>query len=53
MKQQTIEIKETPEGDLYFTIPESVLCRLNWEEGDDIDFEETEDGSFKIVKVNT
>lgn len=50
MNQQTFELKETPEGDLYFTIPESVLRRLNWKEGDDLEFIQNPDGSLKIVK---
>lgn len=36
MKIEPVEIKETADGDLYFTIPDDVLERLGWQEGDDL-----------------
>lgn len=36
MKIETVEIKESVDGDLYFTIPDDVLERLGWQEGDDL-----------------
>lgn len=36
MKTDSLVVKETPEGELYFTIPDDVLDRLGWKEGDDL-----------------
>jgi len=50
MKLSQLEIKENKDGDLYFTIPDDVLNRLGWEEGDEIKFIE-KDGGFLLTKV--
>ena len=50
MKPLELEIKENPEGELYFNIPDNVLERLGWEEGDEIKFVE-QDGGFLLKKV--
>jgi bifunctional DNA-binding transcriptional regulator/antitoxin component of YhaV-PrlF toxin-antitoxin module len=47
-----LEIKQNSDGDLYFTLPDDLLKRLNWEEGDDLDFTE-KDGGFFITKLET
>ena len=31
-----VEIKESPDGDLYFTLPDEVYDRLGWTEGDEL-----------------
>lgn len=49
MEKQVI-LKETTDGDLFFTIPDEMLKRLGWEEGDDLKFEER-NGSILIRKV--
>lgn len=49
MEKQVL-IKETIDGDLFFTIPDEMLKRLGWEEGDDLKFEER-NGSVLIRKV--
>lgn len=36
MKTDTVEIKENSDGELYFDIPDDVLGRLGWQEGDDL-----------------
>ena len=36
MKVSELEIKENAEGELYFNIPDDVLSRLDWKEGDEI-----------------
>jgi len=36
MKISEVEIKETPDGDLYFTLPDEVYDRLGWREGDEL-----------------
>ena len=46
-----IELKETTDGDLFFTIPDEVLNRLGWKEGDDLKFTE-KNGSVLIQKIN-
>ena len=49
MEKQVL-LKETTDGDLFFTIPDEILKRLGWEEGDDLKFEER-NGSVLIRKV--
>jgi bifunctional DNA-binding transcriptional regulator/antitoxin component of YhaV-PrlF toxin-antitoxin module len=50
MAEYEIELKETPEGELFFRIPDDALARLGWEEGDDLKFEER-DGAVLIRKI--
>lgn len=50
MIEKEIILKETADGDLFFTIPDEVLERLGWKEGDDLKFEER-NGSVLIRKV--
>lgn len=50
MIEKEIILKETTDGDLFFTIPDEMLERLGWKEGDDLKFED-KDGSVFIRKV--
>jgi bifunctional DNA-binding transcriptional regulator/antitoxin component of YhaV-PrlF toxin-antitoxin module len=50
MIEKEIILKVTTYGDLFFTIPDDVLERLGWKEGDDLKFEERK-GSVLIRKV--
>jgi bifunctional DNA-binding transcriptional regulator/antitoxin component of YhaV-PrlF toxin-antitoxin module len=50
MIEKEIILKETTEGDLFFTIPDEMLERLGWKEGDDLKFEDR-NGSVLIRKV--
>ena len=50
MKMGELIVKETPDGELYFNIPDDLLDRLGWKEGDDIEFVE-KDGGFILTKV--
>ena len=50
MIEKEIILKETTDGDLFFTIPDEVLERLGWKEGDDLKFEER-NGSVLIRKI--
>jgi hypothetical protein len=46
-------VQEDPEtGDLLLPIPQPILTSLGWKEGDDVDFDIREDGTFLIKKVN-
>lgn len=45
-----LQLKETEDGELFFNIPDDVLERLGWEEGDEIKFIE-KDGGFLLTKV--
>ena len=45
-----LKLQETDDGELFFNIPDDVLDRLGWEEGDDIKFVE-QDGGFLLKKV--
>lgn len=49
MEKQII-LKETTDGDLFFTIPDEMLERLGWQEGDDLKFQDR-NGSVLIRKV--
>ena len=48
--EKEIILKETTDGDLFFTIPDEMLERLDWKEGDDLKFEDRGD-SVLIRKV--
>lgn len=50
MKTTQLEVKENIDGELYFDLPDDLLNRLGWAEGDDIKFVE-QDGGFLIKKV--
>ena len=50
MKTSELIVKETPDGELFFNIPDDVLDRLGWKEGDDIEFVEKDNG-FLLTKV--
>ena len=45
-----LDLKETIDGDLFFTIPNDVLERLGWKEGDELKFTER-NGNVLIRKV--
>jgi bifunctional DNA-binding transcriptional regulator/antitoxin component of YhaV-PrlF toxin-antitoxin module len=45
-----LKLQETGDGELFFRIPDDVLDRLGWEEGDEIKFVE-KDGGFLLKKV--
>lgn len=49
MEKQII-LKETTDGELFFTIPDEMLERLGWQEGDDLKFQDR-NGSVLIRKV--
>lgn len=48
--EKEVILKETTNGDLFFTIPDEMLERLGWKEGDDLKFEDR-NGSVLIRKV--
>lgn len=48
--EKEVILKETSNGDLFFTIPDEMLNRLGWKEGDDLKFEDR-NGSVLIRKV--
>ena len=45
-----LKLQETDDGELFFNIPDDILERLDWEEGDEIKFVE-QDGGFLLKKV--
>jgi antitoxin component of MazEF toxin-antitoxin module len=51
MKTNKLDIKEDENGELFFSIPEDVLTRLGWSEGDTVKFVEQNDNSFMIKRV--
>ena len=50
MKVAELEVKESFDGELYFRLPDDVLKRLGWEEGDELKFIPQDEG-FIIKKV--
>lgn len=48
--EKEVILKETSNGDLFFNIPDEMLNRLGWKEGDDLKFEDR-NGSVLIRKV--
>jgi len=50
MKVTELEVKESFDGELYFRLPDDLLDRLGWEEGDDLKFI-PQDDAFIIKKV--
>ena len=50
MKITELEVKESFDGELYFRLPDDLLKRLGWEEGDDLKFI-PQDDAFIIKKV--
>lgn len=45
-----LKLQETDDGDLFFNIPDDILEKLGWKEGDEIKFVERDDG-FLLTKV--
>lgn len=45
-----LKLQETEDGELFFNIPDDVLDRLGWKEGDNIKFVE-KDGGFLLKKI--
>ena len=49
MSTTEVQVVTNEDGDLCFEIPDDMLDRLGWKEGDDIQFKET-DGSLFLTK---
>ena len=50
MKVSELEVKQSFDGELYFRLPDDLLKRLGWEEGDELKFI-PQDDAFMIKKV--
>ena len=54
MSKHEIELQETPDGELYFNLPDELMTHLGWEVGDDLKFIEKDNGYLiKKVKYET
>jgi len=51
IRYEVILQEDTESGDLMLPIPPEVLKSLGWVEGDDVDIDLRQDGSFTIKKV--
>jgi len=51
MNKYEVEIQENKEGELYFQIPEELLDKLGWKEGDELKFIEKGNSAFQIKKM--
>ena len=45
-----LKLQETEDGELFFTIPDDILDRLGWKEGDEIQFIEQNNG-FLLKRI--
>lgn len=50
MKENTLQVKENEDGELYFELTTDLLNRLGWAPGDDVKFVER-NGGFLIKKM--
>ncbi len=51
-KIHEVEIKTDEfSGELFFDLPEGMMKKLDWKPGDDLKWEETEDGGFRCRKI--
>lgn len=50
MSTTRVKVVENEDGDLCFELPDDLLDRLGWKEGDDIQFTETGDSLFLTKK---
>lgn len=45
-------VQEDPEtGDLILPLPQELLSKMGWKEGDNLEWEESDSGSFYLKKV--
>lgn len=52
VRYEVITQEDSESGDLILPIPQPVLESLGWKEGDDIELDILEDGSFLFKRVN-
>jgi antitoxin component of MazEF toxin-antitoxin module len=50
MNTRELQVKESIDGELYFQLPDDLLNRLSWKEGDEIKFVKQDEG-FLLKKV--
>jgi hypothetical protein len=48
----TASIKENKSGDPYLELTADILCQMGWAQGDDIEFDCNENGTFMLTKIN-
>lgn len=53
MTKYTTKIEETSSGELFVTLPETLMAELGWDTGDRIEWIDNKDGSWSIKKVDT
>ena len=49
----TLEEADDGSGDLVMPLPEEFLAMQGWKEGDTLDWQDNEDGSWTLSKVNS
>lgn len=52
-KEFTAEVKELSGGEQFIEFPDEVLKMLDWKEGDEIEWEEDEIGTYIAKKIKT
>ena len=48
-KKYIVPVKETAEGDQFIELPDELINKLGWKEGDEVRMEEYSDG-YKVTK---
>jgi bifunctional DNA-binding transcriptional regulator/antitoxin component of YhaV-PrlF toxin-antitoxin module len=52
MSSWIVTVEEDPKtGNIILPIPKELIELKGWKEGDDLDFQQLEDGSWTLVKV--
>lgn len=49
-KKRVVDVKELPNGDQYIELPDDMLKKLDWKEGDDIEVSTLKGGKYKLKK---
>ena len=52
-KEFTVEVKELSGGEQFIEFPDEILKMLDWKEGDEIEWEEDEIGTYIAKKTKT
>ena len=48
-----VTVKENIDGEPYIQLPDEVVAKLGWKEGDDVEFIKNKNGSLTIRKIDT
>ena len=49
-KKRNVEVKELPNGEQFIELPDDMIERLGWKEGDDIEWKDNNNGTYDLTK---